>query len=153
LLDEETSTYLPKITLLLKGVAREISLPLTFLNGPEYKGIAAMIEQVQDLLEPGAYVQRGERRLDVEHFAEAFDWLQKEARRGVDLQRYKGLGEMNPAQLWETTMDKTVRRMLRVSIDDAIGADQMFTTLMGDHVEPRREFIEQNALSVVNLDV
>ena len=153
LLDTETNTYVPKITMLLKGVARQISLPLTFLNGPEYRGIAGMIDQVQDLLEAGAYVQRGERRLDVEHFVEAFDWLQKEARRGIDLQRYKGLGEMNPEQLWETTMDKTVRRMLRVSIDDAIGADQMFTTLMGDHVEPRRDFIEQNALSVVNLDV
>ncbi len=153
LLDTETNTYVPKITMLLKGVARQISLPLTFLNGPEYRGIGGIIDQVQDLLEAGAYVQRGERRLDVEHFAEAFDWLQKEARRGIDLQRYKGLGEMNPEQLWETTMDKTVRRMLRVSIDDAIGADQMFTTLMGDHVEPRRDFIEQNALSVVNLDV
>jgi DNA gyrase subunit B len=152
-LDTETNTYVPKITMLLKGVTRQISLPLTFLNGPEYRGIAGMIDQVQDLLETGAYVQRGDRRLDVEHFAEAFDWLQKEARRGIDLQRYKGLGEMNPEQLWETTMDKTVRRMLRVSIDDAIGADQMFTTLMGDHVEPRRDFIEQNALSVVNLDV
>jgi DNA gyrase subunit B len=152
-LDQETKVYVPQITLLLKGAAEKISLPLNFLNGPEYRAISVMIDQIQDLLEPGAYVQRGERRSDIQHFSDAFDWLQKEARRGVDLQRYKGLGEMNPEQLWETTMDKSVRRMLRVSVDDAIGADQMFTTLMGDHVEPRREFIEKNALSVVNLDV
>jgi len=151
--DQETQVFVPQVTMLLKGVAENIALPLSFLTGPEYRAIAVMIDQVQDLLEAGAYVQRGERRTDVQHFSEAFDWLQKEARRGVDLQRYKGLGEMNPEQLWETTMDQSVRRMLRVSVDDAIGADQMFTTLMGDHVEPRRDFIEKNALSVVNLDV
>lgn len=153
MLDQETNVFVPEVTLLLKGVAEKIALPLNFLNGPEYRAISAMIDQIKGLLEPGAYVQRGERRSDVQHFSDAFDWLQKEARRGVDLQRYKGLGEMNPEQLWETTMDQSVRRMLRVSVDDAIGADQMFTTLMGDHVEPRRDFIEKNALSVVNLDV
>ena len=151
--DPETNVYVPEVTLLLRGVSEKIALPLNFLSGPEYRAIAAMIDQLHGLLEAGAFIQRGERRTDVEHFSEAFDWLQKEARRGVDLQRYKGLGEMNPEQLWETTMDQSVRRMLRVSVDDAIGADRMFTTLMGDHVEPRREFIEKNALSVVNLDV
>ena len=152
-LDPETNVYVPEVTLLLKGVSEKIALPLNFLSGPEYRVISAMIDQLQGLLEPGAFIQRGERKLDIGHFSEAFDWLQKEARRGVDLQRYKGLGEMNPEQLWETTMDQSVRRMLRVSVDDAIGADRMFTTLMGDHVEPRRDFIERNALSVVNLDV
>lgn len=151
--DPETNVYVPEVTLLLKGVSEKIELPLNFLSGPEYRAISAMIDQLHGLLEAGAFIQRGERRADIEHFSEAFDWLQKEARRGVDLQRYKGLGEMNPEQLWETTMDQSVRRMLRVSVEDAIGADRMFTTLMGDHVEPRREFIEKNALSVVNLDV
>ena len=151
-LDPETNVYVPEVSLLLKGVSEKLHCRSIF-ERPKYRVISAMIDQLQGLLEPGAFIQRGERKLDIGHFSEAFDWLQKEARRGVDLQRYKGLGEMNPEQLWETTMDQSVRRMLRVSVDDAIGADRMFTTLMGDHVEPRRDFIEKNALSVVNLDV
>ncbi len=152
-LDNELNVYLPTVSVLLKGSRKNIVLSKKFIDGFEYQQIKDMRGRLENLLEEGAYVQRGERSAKVKHFAEAFEWLQSEARRGVDIQRYKGLGEMNPEQLWETTMDQSVRSMLQVTVDDAIGADQMFTTLMGDQVEPRRDFIETNALSVVNLDV
>ena len=109
-------------------------------------------EHLYEPLDDGARVERGDKSHSVSTVAEALDWLLSEAKRGLSVQRYKGLGEMNPEQLWETTMDPDVRRLRQVRIEDAVAADELFTTLMGDQVEPRREFIESNALSVANLD-
>jgi DNA gyrase subunit B len=151
--DEEHEVFLPEVEIMLKGVTEQVRFTNNFFSGPEYEQIGEMADRLAGLLEADAYVQRGDRSEPVQHFVDAFAWLLTEAKRGLDIQRYKGLGEMNPAQLWETTMDPEVRRMLQVTVDDAVGADQMFTTLMGDQVEPRREFIQNNALAVVNLDV
>ena len=151
--DQERQLYFPVVKLLAHGVESETEYHHEFFASGEYRALIALGDTINTLIEEGGYFQRGEKTLATRQFAEGLDWLMSEARKGYSIQRYKGLGEMNPEQLWETTMDPEVRRMLKVTIEDAIAADQIFTTLMGDHVEPRRDFIEQNALSVANLDV
>ena len=151
--DEDGEGVRVAITKVQHGIGATRYLPKEFFDTNEYKAIMALAGKLSGLLGEGAYVQRGERRSAVEVFSGVVEWLMSEARRGQSIQRYKGLGEMNPDQLWDTTVNPETRRLMQVKIDDAVKADEIFTTLMGDQVEPRREFIEKNALTVANLDV
>jgi len=135
------------------GVEDISELSIHFFESPEYRHITELGKEVADLIGDGAYVVRGDQTKEVDSFKEAIDWLMVEARKGQSIQRYKGLGEMNPDQLWETTVNPETRRLMQVRIEDAVAADEIFTTLMGDQVEPRRAFIESNALTVENLDI
>lgn len=151
--NKENQSFEPKVLEVAHGIDREHRIALEFFESNDYKKISTVSEELEGLIEEGAYLAKGERRKEVTKFGEALEWIMHESRKGYMIQRYKGLGEMNPEQLWDTTMNPETRRMLRVDIEDAIGADQIFSTLMGDHVEPRREFIETNALNVSNLDI
>jgi len=150
---EEGGGYRLRLEKLYHGNYSVSYMDREFLKGSDYVQIRQAADILNGLIKVGAYISRGEQKRNVTSFKQAIEWLLEEAKRGVNIQRYKGLGEMNPEQLWETTMDVTNRILLRVRIEDAISADEIFTTLMGDVVEPRRAFIEKNALGVKNLDV
>ncbi|MCS6948576.1 MAG: DNA gyrase subunit B, partial [Steroidobacteraceae bacterium] len=135
------------------GTASDKLLPREFFDSAEYQRMVELGRTLDGLLGPGAEVRRDGARREIGSIKEAMNWLLEQARKGQTIQRYKGLGEMNPEQLWETTINPATRRLMQVRIEDAVAADDIFTTLMGDQVEPRREFIEKNALTVSNLDV
>jgi DNA gyrase subunit B len=151
--DQESGSYRLEINKYVHGNLQCCVINTEFLGSGDYRQISRMSGMLQGLMGEGALIKRGDKEQAVSTFKEALDWLLKEAKHNLNIQRYKGLGEMNPSQLWETTMDPAVRRLLKVQIDDAIAADEIFTTLMGDNVEPRRAFIESNALGANNLDI
>ncbi|MFK8052367.1 MAG: DNA topoisomerase (ATP-hydrolyzing) subunit B [Woeseiaceae bacterium] len=152
-IDDEEDSWLIEVTKTRHGVSYVQQIGQEFFGRADYHRMTALGQELDGFLSPTATVKRGEKVQPVESFAEVIQWLLHEARRGQYIQRYKGLGEMNPEQLWDTTVNPETRRLMQVKIEDAIRADEIFTTLMGDQVEPRREFIEENALAVANLDV
>ncbi len=151
--DTEKHVWLPRLTVVHHGDENKILINRDLFLSSEYRKLTDLGKKLADLLHQGAYVQRSDKQQVISTFAQAFEWLMAEAKKGQTIQRYKGLGEMNPDQLWETTMNTETRRLLQVTIEDAVAADKIFTTLMGDQVEPRRAFIEANALEVENLDI
>jgi DNA gyrase subunit B len=151
--DIEFKRLVPVVSLTMHGVECIYPFNPEFFSSNDYKALIALGEKLNHLLDSNAFIQRGERKQAVTTFKQALGWLMNEAKKGQQIQRYKGLGEMNAEQLWSTTMDPEARRLIQVKIEDAVSADQLFTTLMGDHVEPRREFIESNAMQVENLDI
>jgi DNA gyrase subunit B len=151
--NEATESSRILITRTYHGNLQVSALDKDFLDSGDYKQIAATAQLLQGLVGKGASVRRGEKETAVAEFKQALDWLMDDVQRNLQIQRYKGLGEMNPEQLWETTMDPKVRRLLKVQIEDAISADEIFSTLMGEAVEPRRAFIETNALVARNIDI
>lgn len=151
--DDVFEQFRLKVTRVHHGNVQISYLNQDFLQSGDFQQIKKTAQVLDGLIGEQAFVKRGEETKPIKEFKEALDWLLEEAKKRVDIQRYKGLGEMNPEQLWETTMDPNNRRLLRAQIEDSILTDEIFTTLMGDVVEPRREFIEKNALRVTNLDV
>ena len=151
--DPERDEYVVIVDRIQHGIGDTFIFDHQFFVGGDYQQITITAGLLMDLIGNGANVRRGDKEFFIDSFETAYNWLMVEARRGPQIQRYKGLGEMNPEQLWETTMDSSARRLLKVTVEDMISADQIFVTLMGDEVEPRREFIESNALNVMNLDV
>ena len=151
--NESAEAWTLDIARMHHGNRKLTQIDADFLRSGDYRIIRQATESISGLIQPGAIMRRGEKQQTVTSFADAIRWMLADVERGISKQRYKGLGEMNPEQLWETTMDPAVRRLLRVQIDDAIAADEIFSTLMGDNVEPRRAFIEANALYARNLDV
>jgi DNA gyrase subunit B len=151
--DEEKNQFLPRALVFVHGISTPYTFGEDFIDSSSYKKMTELTQSIEGIFSKKSYIQRGEKQQLVVGFKPALEWLMKEAQRGLMIQRYKGLGEMNPDQLWDTTMDPATRRMMQVKIEDAVAADQIFTTLMGDEVEPRRLFIESNALEVSNLDV
>ena len=151
--DEEKNQFLPRALVFVHGISTPYTFGEEFIDSSSYKKMTELTQAIDGIFSKNSYIQRGEKQQIVAGFKDALAWLMKEAQRGLMIQRYKGLGEMNPDQLWDTTMDPATRRMMKVNIEDAVAADQIFTTLMGDEVEPRRIFIQSNALEVSNLDV
>ncbi|VAW69015.1 DNA gyrase subunit B [hydrothermal vent metagenome] len=149
---EDSPYHQLEITKVVHGLDHLTVLTVDFFESSDYSLMADLFEKLDGLFAQGSYIQRGEKTQTVRDINDVKVWLFDEARKGLNIQRYKGLGEMNPDQLWDTTMNPETRRMLQVRIEDAIAADEVFTTLMGDHVEPRRDFIEKNALAAMNID-